>query len=66
LYTDGITEATNAAEEFYGLERLCAVVSQHWEQPAEGIKQAVIDDVMRHIGTQKVYDDVTLVVLKQQ
>ena len=30
------------------------------------MKQAVIDDVTRHIGTQKVYDDVTLVVLKQK
>jgi phosphoserine phosphatase RsbU/P len=36
------------------------------EQSAEAKKQAVIDDVTRHIGTQKVYDDVTLVVLKQQ
>jgi serine phosphatase RsbU (regulator of sigma subunit) len=66
LYTDGITEAANAADELYGLDRLCAVLSQHWDQSAETIKQAVVDDVMRHIGTQKVYDDVTLVVLKQK
>jgi len=66
LYTDGITEAANAMEEMYGIERLCDVISLHWEQSAEAIKQAVIADVTRHIGTQKVYDDVTLVVLKQK
>jgi serine phosphatase RsbU (regulator of sigma subunit) len=65
LYTDGITEAANMAEELYGLERLCEVVSQHWEAPADAIKQAVIEDVIRHIGDQKVYDDLTLVILKQ-
>jgi sigma-B regulation protein RsbU (phosphoserine phosphatase) len=42
------------------------MLSRHWDQSAETMKQAVIDDVTRHIGTQKVYDDVTLVVLKQQ
>jgi serine phosphatase RsbU (regulator of sigma subunit) len=30
LYTDGITEAENAAGKQYGLERLCAVMRQHW------------------------------------
>lgn len=66
LYTDGITEAENMHRQQYGLERLCAVISQNWEHSAEKIQQAVIDDVMRHVGQQKVYDDVTLVVLKQQ
>jgi PAS domain S-box-containing protein len=65
LYTDGVTEAENVDHQLYGLERLCTVLSRHWDQPAEAMKQAVIDDVTSHIGTQKVYDDVTLVVLKQ-
>jgi len=50
----------------YGLERLCDVISHAWSGSAEEVKQAVIDDVTRHIGKQKVYDDLTLVVLKQQ
>ena len=65
LYTDGITEAENMQKKLYGLERLCEVVSQHWDVSAEEIKQAVVDDVTRYIGEQKVYDDITLVVLKQ-
>jgi len=66
LYTDGITEAENTDDEQYGLERLCEVVSQHWAQAAEAIKEAVIADVRGHIGEQEVYDDITLLVLKQK
>jgi PAS domain S-box-containing protein len=66
LYTDGIIEAANERDELYGLDRLCAVLSAHWSESAEEIKQAVVADVMAHIGTQKIYDDLTLVVLKQQ
>jgi phosphoserine phosphatase RsbU/P len=49
-----------------GVDRLCAVIRQHWDQSAEAIKQAVVNDVMTHIGTHTIYDDITLVVLKQQ
>ncbi len=66
LYTDGIIEAENMEKELYGIERLCNVISHHWDRSAEEIKQAVVDDVTRHIGDQKVYDDLTLVVLKQK
>jgi serine phosphatase RsbU (regulator of sigma subunit) len=66
LYSDGITEAENEVGKFYGLERLCDVVSQHWAKSAEEIKQAVVDDVRQFIGQQTVYDDLTLLVLKQK
>jgi len=66
LYTDGITEAENMNEVLYGLERLCEVIVENRQGSAEEIKQVVIDDVRKHIGTQKVFDDITLVVLKQK
>ena len=66
LYTDGITEAEDPSGEMYGLERLCEIVSQNWEQSAQEIKIAVIDDVKQHIDTQTVYDDITLLVIKQK
>jgi len=66
LYTDGITEAVNAENEEYQLERLCSVIKHNWQQTAEQIQQAVIDDVRQFIGEQKVFDDITLLVLKQR
>ncbi len=66
LYTDGITEAFNIDHKQYGLERLCEVVSQNCDRTVQQIRQAIIEDVRRHIGVQKVFDDITLVVLKQK
>lgn len=66
LYTDGIIEAENDQGVLYGLERLCEVVKQNWQRSASKIRQAVIDDVRSHIGKQKVYDDITLVAMKQK
>ncbi|MDM8560724.1 SpoIIE family protein phosphatase [Candidatus Parabeggiatoa sp. HSG14] len=66
LYTDGITEAFNADKIQYGIERLCEVISHHWQCSAEEIKKAIITDVQKHIGEQKVFDDITLLVIKQK
>ncbi|WP_449420079.1 SpoIIE family protein phosphatase [Phormidium nigroviride] len=66
LYTDGIPEAYNIQKKQYGLEKLCEVISQNWDGSAEEIKQAIIDDLKEFIGLQKVFDDITLVVIKQQ
>jgi serine phosphatase RsbU (regulator of sigma subunit)/putative methionine-R-sulfoxide reductase with GAF domain len=66
LYSDGITEAENEAGEFYGLEQLCQVVGAHWKGTAEAVSNSVIADVKAFIGDQKVYDDITLVVVKQR
>jgi len=66
LYTDGITEARNPHKKMYGLERLCKVISHNWHLSAPEIQQAVIANVKQFIDTQKVYDDITLLVLKQK
>jgi len=66
LYSDGITEAEDINRVQYGLERLCEVVRRHCQSSADDIKQAVIDEVQQYIGEQRVYDDITLLVLKQK
>jgi len=67
LYTDGITEAENEAGELYGLERLCAVIERSWwGASAASLCHDIIEDVRAHIGTQIVYDDITLLILKQR
>ncbi|MDY6781037.1 MAG: CHASE2 domain-containing protein [Cyanobacteriota bacterium] len=66
LYTDGITEAEDLNRNFYSFERLCEIVRDNRHLSAEAIRDLAIDDVRRHIGQQKVLDDITLVVLKQK
>ena len=66
LPTDGITETFNLDKQQYGLDRLCDVISQNWQNPIEEIKQAVINDVVTFRGEQKQFDDITLLILKQK
>lgn len=66
LYTDGITEAMDLNRQQYGLDRLQQVLIQHRDKTANDIRKAVIDDVLLHIGKEKVFDDLTLLILKQQ
>ncbi len=65
LYTDGITEAENVDKELYGIQRLKNIVVLHRQQSVETIKEKVFEDVQSFIGKQKVYDDLTLLVIKQ-
>lgn len=66
LYTDGVTEAENSDGVHYGVNRLCELLSQSWRKSAEAIRQDIINDILRHIDQQKIYDDITLLVLKQR
>lgn len=66
LYTDGVTEAENMDKEQYGLDRLCEIVKQNSDLSAEEIRKVVIDNLRSHIGEQKVFDDITLLVIKQK
>lgn len=60
LYTDGINEAEDINGVQYGVEQMCEVINAHRHLSAAEIK-----DVRSHIGKQKVFDDITLLVLKQ-
>ncbi|HRJ61720.1 MAG TPA: SpoIIE family protein phosphatase, partial [Azospirillaceae bacterium] len=66
LYTDGVTEAADPQHRLFGLERLCETTRAARAGSADDIKQAVLDAVASHIGVQPIWDDLTLVVLKQR
>ncbi|WP_224412995.1 SpoIIE family protein phosphatase [Oscillatoria salina] len=66
VYTDGITEAENIQKVRYGLKRLCQVLCHNCYLSAEKIKDAVVEDVKKHIGKQIVYDDLTLLIIKRR
>lgn len=62
LYTDGITEASNAQGEFFGKERLYSVLSAgHYASAAE-VAEAVLSACSRFAGGVEQSDDITLVV----
>lgn len=63
LYTDGITDASNAAEEPYGIERLSGVLRASRGGTACAIRDAVVADLRRYAG-DSMTDDETLVVIR--
>jgi serine phosphatase RsbU (regulator of sigma subunit)/catechol 2,3-dioxygenase-like lactoylglutathione lyase family enzyme len=63
LYTDGITEAFNHAEEEFGEERLVEVLHRHRELPSTALLDAVVAEV-RRFSPQEQRDDVTMIVAK--
>ena len=66
FYTDGVTEAVNGTNEEFGLRRLCAAVGELHQMPASDILEGVLTRFREHVGKTRVYDDVSLMVVKQR
>ena len=65
VYSDGVSEAMNEAGDFFGDERLLAVVGQSAGLPPEAIGARVLDAVATFVGDAVPNDDVSLIVLKR-
>ena len=66
IYTDGVTEAVNAANEMFGDDRLERLVKESVSLSAEEIKQRILDDVIAFTRGLPQGDDITLIVLKMR
>lgn len=66
LHTDGVTEAENAEGELFGIERLCEEAVKLHDQSADRIAAGIIDRLMAYIGSHKIHDDITLLVLRHR
>ena len=63
LYTDGVTEAFNAAEEEFGEERLLEALQRHRELTAAGLLAFVVKEIQK-FSPHEQHDDITLIVAK--
>jgi serine phosphatase RsbU (regulator of sigma subunit) len=63
LYTDGVTEAFNPADEAYGAVRLIAEVTAHGDGSAAALVERICSSVTLFTGTAPQSDDITLTVL---
>ncbi len=64
LYTDGVTEATNAANELYGENRLLNVVNAREYESMQSLCEAVRADVDAFVGEADQFDDITMVAFR--
>jgi phosphoserine phosphatase RsbU/P len=65
LYTDGVTEAMNGADEEFGEERLAEVLAANREQSAAAVIQAVNTAVTSFAAGAPPADDLTIVVARR-
>jgi serine phosphatase RsbU (regulator of sigma subunit)/catechol 2,3-dioxygenase-like lactoylglutathione lyase family enzyme len=64
LYTDGVTESFNSADEEFGEERLIEALRRNRERNAGEIATAIVDEVA-HFSGREQYDDITLIIAKR-
>ena len=65
-FSDGLIEALNSQGKQYSLDRLAAVVKANNKLSGKDIANRVKDDIRKFLGTEKLHDDQTLLVVKIQ
>jgi serine phosphatase RsbU (regulator of sigma subunit) len=66
LYTDGIPEAQNRREEFFGEKRLVEIAQGNLGRSAQDMQDALLAGVHRFKGDAPQHDDITLMVLVRE
>lgn len=64
IYTDGVSEAENARDEQFGVDRLVEVVSTTRRSSAKAIHGNIRSSLKEFVGDEPTHDDSTLIVLK--
>jgi serine phosphatase RsbU (regulator of sigma subunit) len=64
LYTDGLTEAMNASGDFFGEERLSALVQSHGTAPFHQLRDEILGAISTFVGPVEQQDDMTMLLLR--
>ena len=64
FFTDGISEAMNAADDCYGETRLGRILEDHADLPSDELRERVLRDVAAFVGDAPQHDDMTMILLK--
>jgi len=65
IYTDGVSELTNAEEEEFGVDRIVQTIRQHRGEPVLSIRAALERALHNFRGSQHQGDDITFILLKR-
>jgi sigma-B regulation protein RsbU (phosphoserine phosphatase) len=59
-YTDGVSEANDASNNFYGLPRLLKVAARFTAGSADGLLSGILSDVRSFVKNEQAHDDITM------
>jgi hypothetical protein len=64
IFSDGVSEATNAEGAEFGEEGIVESVTRVWQNSAAGVCDGILADVRRFLGDMPPHDDQTLLVVR--
>jgi sigma-B regulation protein RsbU (phosphoserine phosphatase) len=64
LFTDGISEAMNAADDCFGEARLGRILEDHANLPSDELRERVLREVAAFVGDAPQHDDMTMILVK--
>ncbi len=64
LYTDGISEAMNAASDLFGDLRLSRLVEEHGHLDSGELRERILREIEAFVGAADQHDDMTMILLK--
>ena len=64
LYTDGISEAKNTANELFGRKRVNQLAAEHVTNSPQQLVELMESEVRRHAGDAEQSDDITLLAIQ--
>jgi sigma-B regulation protein RsbU (phosphoserine phosphatase) len=64
LYTDGVSEAMNEADDCFGDERLGRILEEHADLPSEELRERVLREIDAFVGGAPQHDDMTMILLR--
>ena len=64
VYTDGVAEATNSAEELFGTDRMLAALQKGENGTPHSVLESVSRDVQQFVGKAPQFDDLTMLCVQ--
>ena len=64
IYSDGVSEAEDADEEQFDMDRFSIVLRKHCKESAKQIHNGIRDALKEFVGDNPANDDSTMMVLK--
>jgi serine phosphatase RsbU (regulator of sigma subunit) len=66
LYTDGITEAVNGNNREFGVDGLIEAARAGRNGSAETMRNVILESCFAHMGNERVYDDISVMVVRKE
>ncbi len=66
IYSDGVADAMNKKEEFFGEERIAETILKYREFSARELMEKILSTVRKFVGKHPQFDDMTLLILKRK